>query len=420
MVKLILICSLVVAIGDSGTAVAGGDLDPPDPCCLENGGLRVVVGALSSLGDCAGVPRGADYGSVFASSLGDYRGCFNGPFILEQRASSFGPEDRRLIEAWADTWNYEPWPRGLHASARASIFPGTTGVVEDPEINLRMARGHAFMLKVEQAVGSYRAECESPCGFGTASSGGGFVLVSEQSCPVVLRVVGARFSELCGLIGGETEGFSRDSGLVITFQSGAHAQTAVFGSGRRNGALLTNVPPSVFPMPGHVSEYVPPIGIPTSVGFAQFSFSPAELDLNGNGVIDLIDLDIVESRFTGLVGPNPGWASLFSGGVVTSSVLDQLKLLIGSGAVAGLYPARPCSVADIADTDGVLWPDGMIDSGDFVAFFDAFFASQLVADIVNADGAPLPLFGGFNGGGPDGAVDSADFSAFFDAFFLGC
>jgi hypothetical protein len=88
-------------------------------------------------------------------------------------------------------------------------------------------------------------------------------------------------------------------------------------------------------------------------------------------------------------------------------------------------PVAGCSPADIANTDGSSaatggGPDGVIDNGDFTAFFAAFFASpgsteNLDADIANTDGDTI-----LAGAGPDGVVDNGDFSAFFALFFAGC
>ncbi|MFN8728260.1 MAG: GC-type dockerin domain-anchored protein [Planctomyces sp.] len=73
-------------------------------------------------------------------------------------------------------------------------------------------------------------------------------------------------------------------------------------------------------------------------------------------------------------------------------------------------PSTGCSLADIANTDGDPIPDGVIDNGDFNAFFAAFFADNLLADVANTDGDPTP----------DGVIDNGDFNAFFSAFFAGC
>ncbi len=85
-----------------------------------------------------------------------------------------------------------------------------------------------------------------------------------------------------------------------------------------------------------------------------------------------------------------------------------------------------CGAADIANTDGDPIPDGMIDNGDFAAFFAAFFLpssdpARLRADIANTDGEVASVWAlGTASGGPDGQIDNGDFSSFFLAFFAGC
>jgi hypothetical protein len=105
---------------------------------------------------------------------------------------------------------------------------------------------------------------------------------------------------------------------------------------------------------------------------------------------------------------------------------------------------RGCNPADIADADGLTafnggGPDGTLDNGDFSAFFAAFFADGpdclgasrsprpcSAADIANTDGEvhpAWPVYGGpegSRGGGPDGALDNGDFVAFFTHFFAVC
>ncbi len=87
------------------------------------------------------------------------------------------------------------------------------------------------------------------------------------------------------------------------------------------------------------------------------------------------------------------------------------------------WPFSDCGVADIADTDAVTvlsggGPDGVIDNGDFTAFFTAFFLdaddpARLVADIADTDANTPP------NGYRDGALDNGDFTAFFASFFAG-
>ncbi len=80
-----------------------------------------------------------------------------------------------------------------------------------------------------------------------------------------------------------------------------------------------------------------------------------------------------------------------------------------------LYRITRSCWSDVADTDGQPGADGVIDNGDFSAFFVAFFAPEgsperTPADVANTDGDP----------GPDGAVDNGDFTLFFQQFFGGC
>ncbi|MFN5958988.1 MAG: GC-type dockerin domain-anchored protein, partial [Planctomyces sp.] len=84
-------------------------------------------------------------------------------------------------------------------------------------------------------------------------------------------------------------------------------------------------------------------------------------------------------------------------------------------------PAQ-CSPADIADTAGEpgSMPDGLINNGDFTAFFTAFFMppedpAHFAADIANTDAMTVR-----DGAGADGVVDNGDFTAFFADFFAGC
>ncbi len=71
-------------------------------------------------------------------------------------------------------------------------------------------------------------------------------------------------------------------------------------------------------------------------------------------------------------------------------------------------PAVPACLADLAGGPNG-GPDGIVDGNDFVAFINAFGASDPLADIA----------GGPNGG-PDGIVDGNDFVAFINAFGAGC
>ncbi len=106
---------------------------------------------------------------------------------------------------------------------------------------------------------------------------------------------------------------------------------------------------------------------------------------------------------------DPGRDDLFGNGLVKADLaVNGLLSLIGP-------PPSACSPADIANTDGDPGPDLAVDSGDFSAFFTAFFlpdgsAGKLVADIANTDGDI----------GGDTQVNNGDFTLFFSSFFVGC
>jgi CubicO group peptidase (beta-lactamase class C family) len=98
---------------------------------------------------------------------------------------------------------------------------------------------------------------------------------------------------------------------------------------------------------------------------------------------------------------------------------ENLAMVPGESVL--VRPAQ-CSPADIADTDGEpgSMPDGLINNGDFTAFFTAFFMppedpAHFAADIANTDAMTVR-----DGAGADGVVDNGDFTAFFADFFAGC
>lgn len=115
-------------------------------------------------------------------------------------------------------------------------------------------------------------------------------------------------------------------------------------------------------------------------------------------------------RYDFLAAPGV-WRFVLQGGVVPQESLLRTMSSQASGCIA-----------DIANTDGEYFPDGVVDNGDFQAFFAAFFLasggqapestalqclSLIIVDIANTDGEP----------GADGRVDGGDFSAFFSSFF---
>jgi hypothetical protein len=110
---------------------------------------------------------------------------------------------------------------------------------------------------------------------------------------------------------------------------------------------------------------------------------------------------------------------------LTASVTNATDLAMFRFVVDA--PTLPgCSPADIANTDGDPAPDNTLDNGDFILFFQAFFADPADplspnADIANTDGDVAPAWpAGTPSGGPDGTIDNGDFVAFFTFFFQPC
>jgi hypothetical protein len=101
-----------------------------------------------------------------------------------------------------------------------------------------------------------------------------------------------------------------------------------------------------------------------------------------------------------------------SGGEPGSTPAAEINTLDDSATFT--VPGPALCAADIANTDGEAGLDGVVDNGDFSAFFSAFFldagdAARAIADIADTDGTA----------GADGSVDNGDFSLFFASFF-GC
>jgi hypothetical protein len=96
---------------------------------------------------------------------------------------------------------------------------------------------------------------------------------------------------------------------------------------------------------------------------------------------------------------------------------SQIEETTGLDSVRIFSPAA-CP-ADISNTDGDLpgQPDGVVDNGDFSAFFAAFFLPESDPLRLQADIADTDSLSEAEGGGPDGTVDNGDFTAFFTAFF---
>ncbi len=86
------------------------------------------------------------------------------------------------------------------------------------------------------------------------------------------------------------------------------------------------------------------------------------------------------------------------------------EFILGGCVIGG--NVNPADVAG-AGYNG-LYPDGIIDGNDFVAFINAFSAGELLADIAGGTDPSSPC------GGADGTVDGSDFICFINNFALGC
>lgn len=107
-------------------------------------------------------------------------------------------------------------------------------------------------------------------------------------------------------------------------------------------------------------------------------------------------------------GENVGWINLDADGPGQFVAFDRTP-----------WGPGPCSLADLANTDGSPGADGQIDNGDFSLFITSFFGAACSgppvvpcspADIAATDASP----------GPDGWVDNGDFGSFISSFFAGC
>lgn len=196
-------------------------------------------------------------------------------------------------------------------------------------------------------------------------------------------------------------------------------------------------PPTRSVCPGGLAEMSATAGGGTCESNFTYRWQRADPGVPG-GWVDLADgplmlaisgAPIVVSTISGSSTPN--LSERVAGNVRGIWAGGERRLVVTNacGSTPSL-PARlvvlaPCSPADVANTDGLTvadgqCPDGMIDNGDFGAFFEAFFLSlgdprRLIADIANTDGDTI-----LSGGGPDATVDNGDFSAFFTLFFEGC
>ncbi|HYC31754.1 MAG TPA: GC-type dockerin domain-anchored protein [Gemmatimonadales bacterium] len=108
------------------------------------------------------------------------------------------------------------------------------------------------------------------------------------------------------------------------------------------------------------------------------------------------------------IAPDSGW-SLWDASAITED-----GRIVGAGVLNGrprafLLTPIACP-GDLGSVGGVRGPDGALDNNDFVAFIDAFFASDPLADRGSTGGAA----------GGDGTFDNNDFVVFVDQFFAGC
>lgn len=218
---------------------------------------------------------------------------------------------------------------------------------------------------------------------------------------------------------------------------GGSFTSAGTGPGAYFGRFAFNLAPQVVQNPASIAAPLndfaafiaqATIGAPNVASQWQIESSP-----NSNDFVNISDGPIpggdgaLASTDPDAAGTVVGSASLFIQPLTAALSGRRVRVVFSnacgaSTSAAATLVVRPpaCSPADIADTDGLPTPDGVVDNGDFSAFFEAFFlpADQpgvLLADIANTDGQTT-----LDGAGPDGIVDNGDFSAFFLFFFQGC
>lgn len=150
--------------------------------------------------------------------------------------------------------------------------------------------------------------------------------------------------------------------------------------------------------------------------FADFSTSRVLSFRMINGVrTDFLD------HTSQLTGPSPAFSQIASfaedadGELLVCSLAGRVRRLVPQTLFAG------ANVCDIADHAGEIAPNGVVNEGDYNAFFQAFFEEYLLAwpaDISNSAGDISPMYaGGVAGAGPDGMVNEGDYNAFFQSFF---
>jgi hypothetical protein len=134
-------------------------------------------------------------------------------------------------------------------------------------------------------------------------------------------------------------------------------------------------------------------------------------DVNLDGVVDVTDFNIANAN-VGLPGPF-GWAQ---GDMNGDLVVDALDIGIIQAGCAGVLRCNPADIADNGSNPG---SDGCVDNGDFSLFISQFFNAGTQA---GCTGATIPCAASDiadNGSnpGPDGFLDNGDFSLFISSFF---
>ena len=155
--------------------------------------------------------------------------------------------------------------------------------------------------------------------------------------------------------------------------------------------------------------------------------SPSDDDQRSRPVLDVPGVLAVGG---GNSGPGP---FVLNTAITDSIATTELTATASSATDLAMFrivvdaPTLPgCSPADIANTDGDPVSDNVLDNGDFILFFQAFFADPTDplsprADIANTDAEVAPVWpAGTPSGGPDGVIDNGDFIAFFTFFFQAC
>lgn len=127
--------------------------------------------------------------------------------------------------------------------------------------------------------------------------------------------------------------------LTLTARPGDNL-TGVSVQWRRNGALIANGPGGASVGGGVVSGAVESLPTPTLNSYVTLTVANAQL------------------------GDSGSYSAIFTNACGTATT---------TSAAVTVVPIA-CSPADIANTDGDFGPDGVIDNGDFFAFFAAFFA----------------------------------------------